>query len=90
MKKSIVSIGLVFSLIFVFSVVSFAGGMPAAHELSGYEFGKIVSSLEPGGISEHVSMNPMKGKPALHGMTGQEFGKAISSMEPGTISEHVK
>lgn len=30
------------------------GGMPAAHGVSGREFGELISSLEPGSIAEHV------------------------------------
>ena len=54
MKKSIISIGLVFSLVLIFAVTSFAAGMPALHGVSGREFGKLVSDLDPGAISEHV------------------------------------
>jgi len=93
MKKSIISIGLVFSLVLIFAVTSFAAGMPALHGVSGREFGKLVSGLEPGAISEHVSMKEMEtmvGMPALHGVSGREFGKLVSDLDPGAISEHVR
>jgi hypothetical protein len=71
------------------------GGMPAAHELTGKEFGAAVSGAAqsaPGAIAAHVSGAKAGGMPAAHELTGKEFGAAVSGAAqsaPGAIAAHV-
>ncbi len=88
--RKVLSFSLVLVLLLSFSALSFAGGMPAAHELSGREFGAAVSSLEPGAIADHVSMGRGMGMPALHGVSGREFGGAVSALPPGAVADHIQ
>jgi hypothetical protein len=88
MKKVVLSIALTFSLLVLLAVPAFAaeGGKPAAHGLSGAEFGDLVSDMAP--IADHVADSEgAGGKPAAHGLSGAEFGDLVSDMAP--IADHV-
>ena len=59
-SKKILALLLVLSIVSLFSVSTFAmpGGMPAAHEMTGREFGEAVSTLaksEPGAVAAHIA-----------------------------------
>ncbi|MFC1687249.1 hypothetical protein ACFL0L_01625 [Patescibacteria group bacterium] len=94
MKKALI-FSFIFGLGALVATPVVAMGMPAAHGVDGKTFGMMVSSLEPGVISEHVSNmggNGM-GMPAAHGVDGMTFGDLVSDlaqMYPGAVSEHVK
>jgi hypothetical protein len=72
-----------------------AGGNPAAHGVSGADFGKAVSGLattDPGALAAHASGGAAGGMPAAHGVSGADFGAAVSGLAqsaPGAVAEHV-
>jgi hypothetical protein len=73
-----------------------AGGVPAAHDSEGQDFGDMVSELaktEPGAIADHVAeCDAGGGMPAVHCVSGKEFGELVSGMaktEPGAVAAHV-
>ncbi|SHE60639.1 hypothetical protein [Alkalibacter saccharofermentans] len=55
MKRKILILTVIVMLLVSVSSSVFAAGMPAAHGLTGAEFGQAVSSLPPGAIAAHVS-----------------------------------
>lgn len=83
--KMFLVILVVVSLVIVFSAPAFANGKPAAHGLSGAEFGEAVAENAP--IADHASENA-NGKPAAHGLSGYAFGQLVAESAP--INEHVK
>jgi hypothetical protein len=88
MRKIVVSLVLALTLLALFAIPALAaeGGKPAAHGLTGAEFGAAVSANAP--IADHVSNSEnVGGKPAAHGLTGAEFGAAVSANAP--IADHV-
>ncbi len=68
----------------VFATSAFANGKPAAHGLSGAEFGAALAENAP--IADHASANAA-GKPAAHELSGYGFGQLVAELAP--ISEHV-
>jgi hypothetical protein len=71
------------------------GGMPAAHGLSGKDFGAATSALAqsaPGAVAAHHGAGQAAGgMPAAHGLTGAEFGAATSALAqsaPGAVAAH--
>jgi hypothetical protein len=66
------------------AVMAAPGGKPAAHGLTGAEFGAAVSENAP--IADHASSGA-PGKPVAHGLSGSEFGAAVSAAAP--INDHV-
>jgi hypothetical protein len=56
------------------------GGKPAAHGLSGSDWGSAVSSAaKEGGLGGHASGGKGGGAPAAHGLSGSDWGSAVSS-----------
>lgn len=73
-----------------------AGGVPAAHDSEGQDFGDMVSELaktEPGAIADHVAESDAGGgMPAAHCVSGKVFGELVSGLaktEPGAVAAHV-
>jgi len=63
-SKKVLSFLLTFGIVLIFSVSALAmsGGAPAAHDLTGEEFGAAVSALaqsEPGAVAAHVANKPV-------------------------------
>ena len=88
MKRMVVALVLALTVLALVAVPALAdgGGKPAAHGLTGAEFGAAVSASAP--IADHVSNSENAGgKPAAHGLTGAEFGAAVSANAP--IADHV-
>ena len=83
MKKLLVVL-VVVALVMAFAAPAFAN-KPAAHGLSGAEFGAAVAANAP--IADHAS-DGAGGKPAAHGLSGYCFGKLVAESAP--INEHVK
>ena len=83
MKKLLVIL-VVVALVMVFASTAFAS-KPAAHGLSGAEFGAAIAENAP--IADHASAN-VCGKPAAHELSGYGFGQRVSENAP--INEHVK
>ena len=90
MRKALV----VIALLCTFALV--AGGMPAAHGVSGRDFGAAVSGLAktyPGAIAEHVTGCVMVGGlPAAHGVDGRTFGGLVSGLaktDPAALVAHI-
>jgi hypothetical protein len=94
-----ISLSLALTVPLATTALAAPGGMPAAHGLSGEEFGAAVSELAqsyPGAVADHVSgrdgMSMAGGMPAAHGLSGEEFGAAVSELAqsyPGAVADHV-
>lgn len=87
MKKVVIVVALVLimAVMVVGPALAAPGGMPAAHGLSGAEFGAAVSDAAP--VGSHASGGNGGGMPAAHGLSGAEFGAAVSAAAP--VSGHV-
>ncbi len=66
------------------------GGNPAAHGLSGSDWGNAVSgSAKDGGLGSHASGGKGGGQPAVHGLSGADWGKAVSgAAKEGGLGGH--
>ena len=96
MKKLTVSLVLTLVMAVMVANVAFAaGGAPAAHGVSGSEFGALVSATAqsaPGALAEHTSGGAAGGAPDAHGMSGKIFGSLVSGLAqsaPGAVAAHV-
>ena len=95
MKKTKKIAAITFIMMFVLAMPVNAGGAPAAHGVSGSEFGPIVSAtaqIAPGALADHTS-GKAQGNAAAHGVSGRQFGQAVSylaDMYPGAVADHVK
>ena len=92
MKKFTISLVLTLVMAVMVANVAFAaGGAPAAHGVSGSEFGALVSATAqsaPGALAEHTS----GGAPDAHGVSGKIFGSLVSGLAqsaPGAVAAHV-
>ena len=69
------------------------GGMPAAHNASGSEWGMAVKGAAQAGVlSVHTSGGKAGGMPAAHEVDGKTFGSVVNMLAqsaPGAISVHV-
>jgi hypothetical protein len=96
MKKLSISLALVLVLAVMVSSIAMAapGGAPAAHGVSGRDFGAAVSGLAqsaPGALAEHTSGGMAGGMPDAHGVDGRTFGSAVSTLAqsaPGAVGSH--
>lgn len=60
------------------------GGAPAAHGVSGSDWGGAVSSTaQSGGLGTHASGGKGGGAPAAHGLSGSAWGGAVSGAAKG-------
>ena len=82
MKKLFVIL-VVVALVMAFAAPALAN-KPAAHGVSGAEFGQWVAESAP--IADHASAGA-GGKPAAHGVSGYGFGQWVAEMAP--INDHV-
>ena len=77
------------------SDVEAAAGMPAAHGVTGAEFGSLVSETvqeDPDILADHVS-SKAAGLPEAHGVSGYTFGQAVSGLaleNPAALAAHVR
>ena len=79
-KVTALVMALALTAVFAGSALAAPGGAPAAHELSGSEWGATVSYLATNGMMPYHERGNGGGMPAAHGLSGSAWGSAVSGL----------